>query len=122
VVLTVGSSSVGQRLVAAHSGAIAGGDAAWEALADAYGLVRYQTGDLFRSDRIPLVSHGRRSDLSFLEGFAEFGNLGPHQVPAVAAKLAERSGQFYAGEQVIGERLRRQNLRADRRGGQAELF
>ncbi len=40
VALTVGSSTAGRSLVAAHSGALAGADGAWEALFDAYGVIR----------------------------------------------------------------------------------
>ncbi|MGH3205980.1 MAG: CoA-binding protein, partial [Streptosporangiaceae bacterium] len=40
VLLSVGLSQAGQNLVSAHSGALAAGDGAWEALAGAYGLHR----------------------------------------------------------------------------------
>jgi acyl-CoA synthetase (NDP forming) len=40
VALTVGGSTTGRTLVAAHSGALAGADGAWEALFDAYGVIR----------------------------------------------------------------------------------
>jgi acyl-CoA synthetase (NDP forming) len=40
VLLSVGQSPAGQRLVSAHSGALAAADGAWEALARAYGLHR----------------------------------------------------------------------------------
>src|SRR5262249_503865 len=49
-------------------------------------------------------------------------NLRPHQVSAVPAKLPEGSGKLDAGEQVVGQWLRRKNLRADRRGCETELF
>ena len=39
VALTVGTSGPGAAMVAAHSGALAGGDGAWEALFDAYGVL-----------------------------------------------------------------------------------
>src|SRR5262249_5562527 len=38
VMLTAGRSAAGRALVTAHSGALAGADGAWEALADAYGV------------------------------------------------------------------------------------
>ncbi|MFY9888887.1 MAG: CoA-binding protein, partial [Streptosporangiaceae bacterium] len=40
VLLTAGSSVAGQAMVAAHSGALAGSDGAWEAIARAYGVHR----------------------------------------------------------------------------------
>jgi acyl-CoA synthetase (NDP forming) len=40
VLLTAGASGAGGELVAAHSGALAAADGAWEALADAYGVHR----------------------------------------------------------------------------------
>ena len=40
VLLTAGASGAGRELVAAHSGALAAADGAWEALADAYGVHR----------------------------------------------------------------------------------
>ena len=40
VALTVGGSTTGRTLVAAHSGALAGADGAWEALFEAYGVIR----------------------------------------------------------------------------------
>src|SRR3984893_15858819 len=78
--------------------------------------------EVLEINRVPLVSHGRRSDLSFLEGFAEFANLRPHQVPAVPTELAEGGGKLDAGEQVVSEGFGRQNLRADRRGFETKLF
>jgi len=44
VLLTAGRSASGQAMVAAHSGALAGSDGAWEALARAYGV--HRVGDL----------------------------------------------------------------------------
>ena len=40
VLLTAGSSAGGRQMVAAHSGALAGSDGGWEALASAYGVHR----------------------------------------------------------------------------------
>jgi acyl-CoA synthetase (NDP forming) len=60
VVLPVGTSERGRSMVAAHSGAVAGGTAAWEALADAHGvhLVR-DLGELL--DTAELFAAGRRA-------------------------------------------------------------
>jgi acyl-CoA synthetase (NDP forming) len=57
--LTVGTSEGGQALVDAHSGAIAGSDAGWEALFSAYGVHRcYDLDDL--TDSLELFAIGRR--------------------------------------------------------------
>src|SRR3954447_7116257 len=45
VLLTVGGSPAGAEMVAAHSGAIAGADAGWEALSDATGALRVRDLD-----------------------------------------------------------------------------
>ena len=59
VALTVGGSRAGRAMVAAHSGALAGDDGGWEALFDAYGVVR--VGDLDElADTLELFAAGRR--------------------------------------------------------------
>jgi len=69
VLLTAGNSASGRAMVAAHSGALAGSDGGWEALARAYGLHRVadlaemaDTLELFslRTSRRP--SHRRAAD------------------------------------------------------------
>ncbi|HTW20836.1 MAG TPA: acetate--CoA ligase family protein [Mycobacteriales bacterium] len=60
VVLPVGTSERGRSMVAAHSGAVAGGTAAWEALADAHGLhLVADLGELL--DTVELFAAGRRA-------------------------------------------------------------
>lgn len=60
VALTVGTSAAGRAMVAAHSGALAGSDGAWEALFDAYGVLR--VGDLHEMcDTLELLAAGRRA-------------------------------------------------------------
>ena len=60
VALTVGSSVAGRAMVAAHSGALAGADGAWEALFEAHGVVR--VGDLDEmGDTLELLAAGRRA-------------------------------------------------------------
>ncbi len=57
--LSVGLSPEGKALVSAHSGALAGADGAWEALAGAYGLHRVR--DLAElADTLELFATGRR--------------------------------------------------------------
>ncbi len=59
VLLTVGSSAAGRQLVTAHSGALAGADGGWEALARAYGL--HRVSDLAEfTDTVELFAMGRR--------------------------------------------------------------
>jgi acyl-CoA synthetase (NDP forming) len=59
VALTVGASPTGRAMVSAHSGAIAGDDAAWEALFDAYGVHRVRGLDEM-ADTLELFAIGRR--------------------------------------------------------------
>jgi acyl-CoA synthetase (NDP forming) len=60
VLLTAGRSAAGRALVTAHSGALAGADGAWEALADAYGV--HRVADLAElTDTVELFAIGRRA-------------------------------------------------------------
>jgi acetate---CoA ligase (ADP-forming) len=59
VLLTAGSSAGGRAMVAAHSGALAGSDGGWEALARAYGVHRVRDLAEF-SDTLELFSLGHR--------------------------------------------------------------
>jgi acyl-CoA synthetase (NDP forming) len=57
--LPAGASERGRNMVAAHSGALAAGDGAWQALADAYGV--HRVGDLAElADTLELFCAGRR--------------------------------------------------------------
>ena len=59
VLLTAGSSAAGRDMVAAHSGALAGQDGSWEALAGAYGVHRVSDfGEM--ADTLELFAIGRR--------------------------------------------------------------
>ena len=59
VLLPAGSSATGRSMVAAHSGALAAGDGAWQALASAYGA--HLVGDLAElADTLELFCAGRR--------------------------------------------------------------
>jgi acetate---CoA ligase (ADP-forming) len=61
VLLSAGLSQDGKALVQAHSGALAGADGAWEALARAYGLHRvHDLAEL--ADTLELFAAGRRCD------------------------------------------------------------
>jgi acyl-CoA synthetase (NDP forming) len=59
VALTVGGSPTGRALVQAHSGAIAGDDAVWEALFTAYGVHRASSLDELL-DAVEMFAIGRR--------------------------------------------------------------
>ncbi len=59
VALTVGGSPTGRAMVSAHSGALAGDDAAWEALFAAHGVHRVSDLDEL-SDTLELFAAGRR--------------------------------------------------------------
>ena len=59
VLLPAGASARGRSMVAAHSGALAAGDGAWQALAAAYGV--HRVGDLAElADTLELFCAGRR--------------------------------------------------------------
>jgi acyl-CoA synthetase (NDP forming) len=58
LLLTAGRSAAGRALVTAHSGALAGADGAWEALAEAYGV--HRVADLAElTDTLELFAIGR---------------------------------------------------------------
>jgi acyl-CoA synthetase (NDP forming) len=58
VLMTAGRSAAGRALVTAHSGALAGTDGAWEALAEAYGV--HRVADLAElTDTLELFAIGR---------------------------------------------------------------
>jgi acyl-CoA synthetase (NDP forming) len=60
VLLTAGGSARGREMVAAHSGALAGGDGGWAALAAAYGV--HRVADLAEmADTLELFAIGRRA-------------------------------------------------------------
>ncbi len=62
VLLTAGSSEAGRAMVTAHSGALAGRDGGWEALADTYGVHRvHDLAEL--ADSLVLFAAGRRAVL-----------------------------------------------------------
>ena len=92
VALTVGTSSRGRSLVDAHSGAIAGSDAAWEALFSAYGVHRVDDlGEL--ADSLESFAIGRRVRRR-AGGIATVHDSGAERV--LAADVAERLGVPFA--------------------------
>jgi acyl-CoA synthetase (NDP forming) len=91
VILTVGGSPRGRAMVAAHSGALAGEQAAWQAFCAATGAV--QVGDLAEfSDTLELFSAGRRAKPG---GIATVHDSGAER--ALVADLAHELGVEFAG-------------------------
>jgi acetate---CoA ligase (ADP-forming) len=85
VMLAVGGSPAGRAMVAAHSGALAGDDAAWEALCEATGVIRVDDlGGLL--DTLELFAAGRRAPSP-----AERGVDGPLGLATVHDSGAERT-------------------------------
>lgn len=89
VALTVGGSPVGRALVDAHSGALAGDDAAWEALFGAYGVHRVRDLDEM-ADTLEMFAIGRRPRASSPRTLATVHDSGAERV--LVADTAERLG------------------------------
>jgi acyl-CoA synthetase (NDP forming) len=97
VLLTAGGSAGGRAMVAAHSGALAGADGAWEALADAYGV--HRVGDLAElADTLELFAIGRRVPPGARGGIATVHDSGLER--AHLADLADELGVPFG---AIGE-------------------
>ena len=97
VALTVGSSRRGRALVGAHSGALAGSDAAWEALSAAYGIHRCDDlGELV--DSLEAFAIGRRVRSRAIDrrtsGIATVHDSGAERV--LVADVADRLGVPFA--------------------------
>jgi acyl-CoA synthetase (NDP forming) len=92
VLLSAGLSQEGKALVRAHSGALAAGDGAWEALARAYGLHRvHDLAEL--ADTLELFAAGRHCDRK-TAGIATVHDSGLER--AHVADLAAELGVPYA--------------------------
>jgi acyl-CoA synthetase (NDP forming) len=92
VILPVGGSPTGSAMVAAHSGALAGGDAGWRAFCDAVGAIRVRDLAEF-ADTIELFSMGRRRKRS-AKGIATVHDSGAER--ALTADLAHALGVDFA--------------------------
>jgi acetate---CoA ligase (ADP-forming) len=98
VLLPAGSSAKGRSMVAAHSGALAAGDGAWQALAAAYGV--HLAGDLAElADTLELFCAGRRATASGLATVHDSGFERAH-----AADVAAAAGVEFA---TLGEAAKR---------------
>lgn len=83
VALKVGRTSTSGRLVTAHSGALAGDDAAYEALFDAYGVARVGTLNEM-ADLLELLGAERRAAPGGLAAILDSGGERAHLVDAAA--------------------------------------
>src|SRR5215210_5085942 len=83
VALKVGSAAVSAPLITAHSGAIAGDDAAYEALFDAYGVARVGTLNEM-ADLLELLGAGRSAAPGGLAAIHDSGGERAHLVDAAA--------------------------------------
>ncbi|MGH3498903.1 MAG: acetate--CoA ligase family protein [Nocardioidaceae bacterium] len=92
VALTVGASPTGRAMVAAHSGALAGDDAAWEALCEAHGVHRVADLDEM-ADTLELFALGRRADRAGT-GIATVHDSGAER--ALVADVASAEGVPFA--------------------------
>jgi acyl-CoA synthetase (NDP forming) len=96
LLLTAGASAASRSLVAAHSGALAAGDGAWQALASAYGV--HRVGDLAElADTLELFSLAKRPRRS--PGAAGGGSAGSRGADSAVA--ASTAGQGDSGGQGI---------------------
>ncbi|MGH2656942.1 MAG: acetate--CoA ligase family protein, partial [Actinomycetota bacterium] len=83
VALKVGREDVTRELVEAHSGALAGDDAAYEALFEAHGVVRVETLDEM-ADALELFAAGRRAGPGGLAAIHDSGGERAHLVDEAA--------------------------------------
>jgi acyl-CoA synthetase (NDP forming) len=92
VLLAVGGTPQGSALVTAHSGALAGPDATWEALTEAHGLLRVDDLDEM-TDLLELLATGRRAGPG-RHGIATVHDSGAERV--LVADLAARERVRFA--------------------------
>jgi acyl-CoA synthetase (NDP forming) len=84
VALKVGREVEARRLVAAHSGALAGEDAVFDAVFEAHGVLRVSSlGEM--ADTLELLLAGRRARLGALAAIGDSGGERAHLVDAAAA-------------------------------------
>jgi acyl-CoA synthetase (NDP forming) len=81
--LKVGRESAARELVQAHSGALAGEDGAYEALFDAYGVLRVETLDEL-CDTLELLVAGRRAGPGGLAAIHDSGGERAHLIDSAA--------------------------------------
>ena len=99
VALKVGRATASRRLVAAHSGALAGDDAAYEALFEAYDVARVGTLNEM-ADHVELLAAGRRAAPGGLAAILDSGGERAHLADAAAGlhvPLAQPSEETLRG-------------------------
>jgi acetate---CoA ligase (ADP-forming) len=79
VALKVGRESAAREMVAAHSGALAGEDAAYEAVFEAHGALRVRTLDEM-ADTLELLAAGRRAPAGGLAAIHDSGGERAHLI------------------------------------------
>ena len=94
VALKVGREEATHRLIEAHSGALAGEDAAYEALFEAHGVIRVETLDEL-ADTLELFAAGRRAGPGGLASIHDSGGERAHIVD-VAARAGVRFADISA--------------------------
>jgi acetate---CoA ligase (ADP-forming) len=94
VLLAVGGTPPASALVAAHSGALAGAEATWEALTERHGLLRVDDLDEM-VDLLELLAAGRRATVRGVgSGVATLHDSGAERV--LTADIAHRAGVPFA--------------------------
>jgi len=83
IVLKVGREDAAKPLVQAHSGALAGEDAAYDAVFDAHGALRVESLDEM-ADTIELLATGRRATKGGLAAMLDSGGERAHLIDAAA--------------------------------------
>ena len=83
VALKVGRTEVSQELVTAHSGALAGEDAIYDALFEAHGVMRVASLNEM-ADTLELVTSGRRATTGGLAAIHDSGGERAHLIDAAA--------------------------------------
>jgi len=102
VVLKVGVEGRSRELVRAHSGALAGEDAAYEAVFDAFSVLRVRTLDEM-VDTLELLAAGRRAAPGGLAAIHDSGGERAHVIDVAAdvgvpfASISERTRERMAG-------------------------
>jgi acetate---CoA ligase (ADP-forming) len=95
VALKVGREERARELVTAHSGALAGEDAAYDALFDAYGVLRVRSLDEM-TDTLELFAAGRRAGSGGLASIHDSGGERAHLID-VAAEIGVPFAEISAG-------------------------
>jgi acyl-CoA synthetase (NDP forming) len=100
VALKVGREPAAGELVQAHSGALAGEDAAYEALFEAHGVLRVRTLDEM-ADVLELVASGRRAGPGGLASIHDSGGERAHLIDVAA----DQGAPFAAISEATRDRL-----------------